>query len=500
MESESKIRRLHFVQGYTIKALVRKTRLSRNTIRRVLRSEKAGCTYERVEQPKPKLGKYADTLASWLLEDSKLSRKERRTAARYHAQLQSEGYKGAYDSVQRYVKSWKAEKNGAKAAYVPLVFEPGDAYQFDWSEETVEIAGSVYKVKVAHFRLCNSRKFFVVAYFRESQEMLFDAHNKAFSFFGGLCKRGIYDNMKTAVTSILIGKERLFNRRFLALMDHYLLEPVACSPAAGWEKGQVENQVDNVRDWIFRPRLKFESIALLNAHLMQQCELIAQRRKHPDIKHKNISDVFRDEQASFRELPYPFEAYQEVNVRVSSTCLINYDRNRYSVDCAYANNTVCVRAYANRIVVYAEDKKIGEHPRQFGRDHTTFDPWHYVPLLERKPGALRNGAPFKDWALPKPILNVKDQLLKRKGGDRECVAVLVAMLEHGIEAVQVACELALADKTVSKDVILNSLSRLHQESQPQAIEIPIALKLSIEPTTDCTHYNSLLKEVSHVQQ
>ena len=166
---------------------------------------------------------------------------------------------------------------------------------------------------------------------------------------------------------------------------------------------------------------------------------------------------------------------------MSSTCLINYDRNRYSVDCAYANKAVCVRAYADCIVVYADDKKIGEHPRQFGRDHTLFDPWHYVPLLERKPGALRNGAPFKEWTLPKPILAVKDQLLKRKGGDRECVAILGAMLEHGVEAVEVACELALSDKTVSKDVILNILNRLRKQAQPQTMETSVALKLSIEP-------------------
>ena len=235
MESESKIRRLHFVQGYSIKSLVRKTGLSRNTIRRVLRADKAGRSYIRAEQPMPKLGSYTETLASWLLEDSKLPRKERRTAARYHAQLQLEGYTGAYDSVQRYVKSWKAAKRVTKTAYIPLVFEPGDAYQFDWSEETVQIAGKVHKIKVAHFRLSHSRKFFLIAYFRESQEMLFDAHNKAFSFFGGLCRRGIYDNMKTAVTSIFVGKERLFNRRFLALMDHYLLEPVAF-PAAGCKR------------------------------------------------------------------------------------------------------------------------------------------------------------------------------------------------------------------------------------------------------------------------
>lgn len=497
MESESKLRRLHYVQGYSIKALVRKTGLSRNTVRKVLRADKAGRIYTRKVQPMPKLGDYTETLEAWLVADSKLSRKERRTAAKYHSQLQSLGYQGAYDSVQRYVKAWKTQQQISKSVYIPLCFDPADAYQFDWSEEKVDIAGQTHKLKVAQFRLCHSRQFFLVAYFRESQEMLFDAHNKAFEFFNGLCRRGIYDNMKTAVTSIFVGKERVFNRRFLALMDHYLIEPVACSPAAGWEKGQIENQIDTMRDWIFKPRLKFTSLAGLNVHLKAQCEQIAKQRRHPALKEKTIAEVFADEHPLLRPYVNPFEAYKEETVSVSSTCLIHYDRNRYSVDCAYANQTVTARVYADKLLVFADDIIIAEHNRHFGRDHTAFNPWHYAPLLERKPGALRNGAPFKDWKLPSAINKVKAQLLKRKGGDKECVAILTAMREHGVETVEVACELALSDKTVSRDAILNILSRLRDERQPNDIETPVTLRLIHEPTANCAHYNRLLQEVSH---
>ncbi len=103
------------------------------------------------------------------------------------------------------------------------------------------------RVKVAHVRLCASRAMYVRAYPRETQEMLFDAHARAFAFFGGVPTRGIYDNMKTAVTSVFTGKERVFNRRFLVMANHYMVEPTACSPASGWEKGQVENQVQTAR-------------------------------------------------------------------------------------------------------------------------------------------------------------------------------------------------------------------------------------------------------------
>lgn len=237
METEVKIRRLYFVEGMGIKAIMRQLGLARNTVRRVVRAEAAGRRYKRSIQAKPVLGAYEETLRNWLESDWSGPKKLRRTAMKLFTDLQGKGYSGACDAVQRYVRSWKQIDGSGNKAFVPLAFEPGDAYQFDWSEELVTLGGVDVKVKVAHFRLCYSRAFFMVAYLRESLEMLLDAHNLAFSYFGGLTRRGIYDNMKTAVTTILMGKERQFNPHFLSLMDHYLIEPVACTPASGWEKG-----------------------------------------------------------------------------------------------------------------------------------------------------------------------------------------------------------------------------------------------------------------------
>lgn len=106
-----------------------------------------------------------------------------------------------------------------------------DAYQFDWSIETIKLSGELVKVNVAHFRLCHSRAFFIKAFPNQRIDMLVDAHNCAFEFLGRTCKRGIYDNMKTAVTNIGVGKERVFNEQFLAMMNHFLIESVACTPA-----------------------------------------------------------------------------------------------------------------------------------------------------------------------------------------------------------------------------------------------------------------------------
>ena len=191
------------------------------------------------------------------------------------------------------------------AVFIPLWFAPGEAYQFDWSHEVVVLGGVTTTVKVAHIRLCHSRMFLVRAYPRETQEMVFDAHDHAFRLFGGACRRGIYDNMTTAVDAVFLGKERRFNRRFLRMCSHYLVDPVACTPAAGWEKGQVENQVGNIREHLFTPRLHFASYAELNAWLEARCLAQARESAHPEQTDKTVWEVFEAERASLIAYPRP---------------------------------------------------------------------------------------------------------------------------------------------------------------------------------------------------
>jgi transposase len=155
--------------------------------------------------------------------------RERLTLIRVFEELRALGYEGGYDAVRRYARRWGEHHASSTAeAYVPLTFAPGEAYQFDWSHEIVVIDGVTTTVKVAHIRLCHSRMMFVRAYPRETQEMVFDAHERAFAFFRGAYRRGLYDNMKTAVETVFVGKDRQYNRRFLQMCSHHLVEPVAC--------------------------------------------------------------------------------------------------------------------------------------------------------------------------------------------------------------------------------------------------------------------------------
>ena len=492
METEAKIRRLYHVEGQSIKAIVKQLNLARNTIRSVLRSGKAGRKYKRTIQVKPQLSPFIDQLERWLDADSLLCRrKDRRTAMKYFTDLQSKGYLGSYDSVQRYVKAYSGKKRKLKQAFIPLSFDPAEAYQFDWSDEIVEINGVVVSISVAHFRLSYSRKFFVVAYPRQAQEIFFDAHNRAFSFFGGLTQRGIYDNLKTAVDKIIKGKDRRYNQRFLALMDHYLIEPVACTPAAGWEKGQVEKQVNNVRDWLFKPRLKFNSYSALNEYLAKRCQAIAEQMPHPTKKSHTIESVYQEERSILRPMGSLFDSYRSDTLSVSSTCLVTFDNNQYSAPCEHANEIITIQAYHDRLVILAKGIQVASHQRCFDRNKRLLDPWHYLPLLERKPGALRNGLPFKDWELPESILSVKEILMKKKGGDKEAVAILMAMQTYGVEAVSVSCELALTEKIISRDYVLNAVSRLNEANQPEEIELPSHLKLNMVPMADCARYDQL---------
>ena len=196
VETVARVRRAYFVQEKSIKEIARDLKVSRKTVRKVIRSGATSFHYARGTQPAPKLGPWRDALDGLLLTNAGKPARERLTLMRLFEALRGLGYEGGYDAVRRYARTWRRERSAMTAdAYVPLSFAPGEAYQFDWSHEVVLIDGVT--VKVAHVRLCHSRMLFVHAYPRETQEMVFDAHDRAFAFFKGACTRGIYDNLWT---------------------------------------------------------------------------------------------------------------------------------------------------------------------------------------------------------------------------------------------------------------------------------------------------------------
>jgi hypothetical protein len=332
---------------------------------------------------------------------------------------------------------------------------------------------------------------FVRAYPRETQEMVFDAHDRAFALFKGACTRGIYDNMKTAVETILVGKERQYNRRFLQMCAHHLVDPVACTPASGWEKGQVENQVGLIRERFFTPRLRVKTYDELNAWLVDKCVAYAKAHPHPERSDRTVWEVFEEERPKLVAYRGRFDGFHALPASVSKTCLVRFDNNKYSVSAGAIGRPVEVQAYADRVVIRQDGRIVAEHPRCYGRGETIYDPWHYVPVLARKPGALRNGAPFKDWVLPTAIDKVRRKLADSDDGDRQMVAILAAVLTDGLPAVEAACAQAVSEGVHSADVIVNILARQRDPGPVAPIFTPAALRLRHEPVADCARYDQL---------
>src|SRR5580658_1434787 len=454
VETVAKIRRAYFVQGKSIKAICREMQISRKVVRKVVRSEATEFRYERGEQPLPRIGPWQDALDQLLLSNEGKQRRERLTLIRVFETLRGLGYEGGYDAVRRYARDWQRRWVTTSAgSFIPLSFAPGEAYQFDWSHEIVVMSGVTVTVKVAHVRLCHSRMMFFRAYPRETQEMVFDAHERAFAFFKGACTRGIYDNMKTAVDTIFVGKDRQYNRRFLQMCSHHLVDPIACTPASGWEKGQVENQVGLVRERFFTPRLRVKTYDELNAWLTDKCVAYAKLHPHPERPERTVWEVFEEERPKLVAFRGRFDGFHTLPASVSKTCLVRFDNNRYSVSASAVGRPVEVQAYADRIVIRQDGRIVAEHRRSFGRGDTIYDPWHYVPVLARKPGALRNGAPFKDWVLPAAMERVRRKLAGADDGNRQMVDILTAVLTDGLPAVEAACAEAIVQGVHSADVV-----------------------------------------------
>ena len=316
----SVIRRWALRDKMPIREISRRTRLSRNTIRKYLRAGIVEPQFRTPSRP-TKLDPYVDKLSTWLVTEQRKSRKERRTAKQMHADLVTLGFDGSYERVAAFVRAWKADRQHAmqttgRGTFVPLVFQPGEAFQFDWSEDWAIIGSERVKLQVAHIKLSHSRAFLVRAYLLQTHEMLFDAHWHAFRVFGGIPSRGIYDNMKTAVDRVRRGKQRDVNARFLAMTSHYVFEPEFCNPAAGWEKGQVEKNVRDARHRLWQVAPVFPDLEALNNWLEDRCKVLWAETAHGSLP-GSIADVWEEEKPALMPLPTAFDGFVEQSKRVS---------------------------------------------------------------------------------------------------------------------------------------------------------------------------------------
>ncbi|CAN5856881.1 IS21-like element IS1326 family transposase [soil metagenome] len=498
-----KVLRMHHRENKSVREIARATSLSRNTVRKYLRTPVAQPPRYLRKAASTKLGPFIETVTMALLADARRPRKERRTAKALLKQIAHAGYEGGYTQLTDFIRAWRASQGGVAIgkAFVPLTFELGEAFQFDWSDEPLVVGGIYRKLQVAHMKLCASRAFFLVAYPSQGHEMLFDAHTRSFAALGGVARRGIYDNMKTAVDKVHKGKARTVNARFAVMCAHYLYDPDFCNVASGWEKGVVEKNVQDSRRriWIDARERRFASFDELNAWLGERCRALWEEVRHPEHKQFSVAEMLEHERVQLMPMPAAFDGYVEEVARVSSTCLVSVARNRYSVPCELAGQMVSTHLYPTRVTVVAGDCIVAEHERLTDKSKTRYDWEHYIPLVQRKPGALRNGAPFTD--LPGPLQRLRRGLLRESGGDRVMARVLALVPTAGLEAVLVAVELALdgapPSGRVSVEHVINVLARLNAAPRPDNVQT--SLQVLTPPIADTARYDRLrnIQEPDH---
>jgi hypothetical protein len=211
--------------------------------------------------------------------------------------------------------------------------------------------------------------------------------------------------------------------------------------------------------------------------------------RHPEHDQFSVAEMLEHERAHLMPMPTPFDGYVEKPARVSSTCLVSVARNRYSVPCELHGQLVSTRLYPASVVV-VDDKIVARHDRLSNAGETRYDWQHYIPLLQRKPGALRNGAPFAD--MPEPLQRLRRGLLRNPGGDRVMAQVLAIVLTAGLDAVLVAVELALEagpPGKVSVEHVVNVLSRLNAVPAPPTAATH--MKATTPPLADTARYDRL---------
>ena len=248
-------------------------------------------------------------------------------------------------------------------------------------------------------------------------------------------------------------------------------------------------QVGDNRRNFFTPMLKGETYNDINSQLRDMSLNWSKSRQHPDFKERTIFEVYEEEKPYLIPYRCEFTAYRVHPTVVSPLSMVNYDTNMYSVECAYVGLAVQIKSYAWSIMILHEGKIIGHHIRCFARYQKIYNPWHYVPALERKPGALRNGAPFKALMnlLPSAFSRIRHGLESYKDSDKQFVAILVLVNKYGLEKVTNACNQAIVTGGCSVKLVEQYLQPVAQITQQETEFI----QLQNPPDEDCSIYSEL---------
>lgn len=475
VDEREQIRRAYFVEQQSVRRIARELGHSRPTIRKALTSAEPEPYRLKAARAAPRLGQFKARIDELLAENQTMPRKQRYTAHKIFEQLQSGGYAGSESHVRCYVARQR-QVSRRPEVYLPLEFDPGKDAQVDWGEAEVILAGKHVTAQLFVLRLCYSRRLFVCAYPTQKQESFFDGHVRAFAHLGGVPQRLTYDNLGTAVRRVLEGHTREEQQAFVIFRSHYLFDSHFCTPGQAHEKGGVESGVGYARRNFLVPLPSVPDFEALNAQLLAACLKDDQRRV--DRQPLPIGEAWAQERPHLRPVPSkPFACCQTVPVTLTPYSQVTYETNRYSVPVDSAYRQLVLKAYPFQVDIVHGAQVIARHPRCYGRRQDIYDPLHYLPLLEQRPGAFEHAKPLRDWRAQWPP--VYEQLLAHlraqqpeNGAIPAFVQVLRLLRDHPAALVEQAIGQALGYGCAHLDGVRLCL---HQLQQPDPAFTPLDL-------------------------
>jgi transposase len=454
MQRWADIRRRVLVENVSKRQILRETGMHWRTLEKVLANPEPPAYRAPTPRARPKLGPYLDRVSRILDEDDGCPRKQRHTAKRVFDRIVAEGYEGGYTAVKKAVRDLKRIR---REVFVPLIHRPGEA-QVDFGYALVNVAGRLRKVAFFVMALPHSDALFVQAFERECTETFWEGHVRGFAFLGGVPRRITYDNSRVMVAKIIGPRQRRLTHGFLQLKSHYLFDHHFCLVQRPNEKGVVEGTVKYARLNFFVPVPQVRDLDELNAHLLERCREDQVRRVRGNAATKGV--LLGEDRGAFVPLPAaPFDACVKRSTTADSLSLVRFDDNDYSVPVRYAHHPVVVRAYVDRVVLGHKGEVIAEHRRLWGREGVSFDPVHYLALLERKPGALDHARPLDGWELPECFATLRRRLEAERDGEgtREYIRVLRLLEKHSLVRLTAAVEQGLRVRAHSRDAIAQFL-------------------------------------------
>lgn len=491
VEVYAAVRRFVFIEGKSRREAARVFGLSRETVTKMCRfSLPPGYTRTRPAR-KPNLGSLLPVIDAILEADRSAPVKQRHTAKRIFERLRDEhGFGGGYTVVKDYVRIARAR---GRETFVPLSHPPGHA-QVDFGEAVGVIGGIRRKIHFFCLDLPQSDACFVKAYPAETTEAFLDGHVSAFAFFGGVPLSVLYDNLKIAVAKICGDGKRERTRAFTELVSHYLFRDRFGRPGKGNDKGKVEGLVKYARSNFMTPIPTVASFDDLNALLADRCR--ARQAERAGRHTETIGERLAADIEVFRDLPaVPLEPCEKRAARVSSTALVRYRGNDYSVPTRHGFQEVMVKGFVDQVVILCAGEEIARHQRSYGSGIFVFEPLHYLALIETKPNALDQAAPLQGWDLPEVFQHLRHLLEARMGnrGKREFIQVLRLMEAIPKEVVTFAATEAIRLGAIGFDAV-KQIALARVERRPARLDLSAYphLPKTLVKTTSAADYAVLL--------